>query len=89
MTAAIWRIPRESIEWVGPITMTGTGALTVALVPDDARPTPADWQPPTVLDGERGVLVGGLEVGVYRLWAKVSDTPETPVFSRLAYIYIT
>ena len=86
----IWRLPRESVEWVGPVTLDGDeGVLERALVPSGQRPAEADWKAPTTIGTERGLLVQGLAVGNYRLWARVTDLPEVPVFDDVATIIIT
>lgn len=85
-----WRIPRESVEWIGPVVLTGDVApIELALIPQGARPTSADWKSPEILGGQSGYLVSGLAPGRYSLWAKVSDTPEIPVFDDVVLVVIT
>ncbi len=74
--------PRESVELV-PVTVTvdgvaTTAGVTLALTTDRARPT--TWSAPTVIGPASGWLLDGtLTPGLYRLWARVSSAPETPV----------
>jgi len=49
----------------------------VALVPIGERPTV--WEEPTVLSGKRGVMIEGLPIGQYWIFARVRSEPETPV----------
>ena len=78
-----WNLPRETIEWVGPVTVTADGepatAVELALLPLGTRPAGDVWQAPLVLDGGQGLLVNGLAPDRYVLWARVTDAPETPV----------
>jgi hypothetical protein len=73
--------PRESVEFQ-PITITVDGAVvitgvTFAIVNDGGRPS--TWTAPTTLGGNIGVMLTGLTPGLYRIYAKVSSSPETPV----------
>jgi hypothetical protein len=38
-----------------------------------------DWQTPAQLDDQHGVIITGLQPGVYAVWTKVTDNPETVV----------
>lgn len=90
--ATTWRIPRESKEWVGPITLDVTldgipapspAAVRFAVLPRDQRPADTDWTG-AALDPAG---TGGL--GVYELprpdyarlgiWARVSGVDEDVV----------
>lgn len=91
-----WRMPRESLEWVGPLTITVNGVVTtsyvVSVVPLRTRPTL--WLPPDPLLSAYGMLIGPggtwpLGTGVYQVWAKVTVTGETPVVDNAGTIYIT
>lgn len=44
-----------------------------------AHSRPGDWESAERLDGYLGFWVNGLEVGSYRVWARIDGTPETPV----------
>lgn len=73
--------PRESVEFQ-PVTVTVDGVavttgVTFAVVPYGDRPV--TFVAPTTLGGKIGVMVSGLGVGVYRVWAQVTSAPETPV----------
>lgn len=85
-----WTLVAETREWVGPITLSADGvpvtAFEVTVTEPGARPgTGAGWVAPTVLEGQRGVLVGTGTPFVLRvgrkctIWARFSDTPEAPV----------
>lgn len=87
-----WIIPRETAEWVGPVTLSGNlglGVLELAVLPAGDRPLAGDWDAPMILDTEPGALVAGLTPGSYRLWARVTAAPEAVVFDDLAVICIT
>lgn len=90
--ATVWRVPRESLEFVGPITLTATvdgvvvpissDSVQFAVIPERARPAGTDWTDPV---GEPGGVGIGVEVDPvstsirYGIWAKISDNPFTPV----------
>lgn len=88
----MWRVSRESTEWVGPIPIAITDAegvpvtddvIKFAVMPRYHRPTADDLILP-YLDpegsGALGVLVNPVDgYGMYGIWVKVSDDPETPV----------
>jgi hypothetical protein len=97
--ATIWRLPRLSKEWLGPITVTRDGdpvtGWTLAILPRGQQPTgvAAINQEPTTIDGELGVLVGPgtdhvLTPGLYRLWIRYADATEAPVINDVATIHI-
>jgi hypothetical protein len=73
--------PRESTEFVAvAVTNAGspvTTSLEFAVVADGARPTA--WTASTTLSGNTGILITGLTPGFYRVWARVTSSPETPV----------
>lgn len=90
-TLTQWELVAETLEWVGPITVTVNGSpvtnFTLAVVEGSARPvtfvTPdADPDAPGTA---KGVIVGAgstfpLLVGkTYTIFAKYSDSPEVPV----------
>jgi uncharacterized lipoprotein YajG len=73
--------PRETVEFA-PITVKVDGVevltgVTVSIVAAGVRPTV--WVAPTTLDGKIGVMVTGMTVGAYNVWAKVVSSPETPI----------
>lgn len=73
--------PRETIEFVG-ISVAIDGAITTdgiqfALTTFEQRPT--DWIDAVILGGKTGVMIDGLEPGVYTPYAKLVNDPETPV----------
>lgn len=96
MSSTNWTLPRESREWVGPITVTvnkvATATFTVSVVPMGSRP--AVFLLPDVLGGELGALVGPgstwpLDPGVYGVWVKVAATGESPVLDNIGTIVVT
>jgi hypothetical protein len=91
-TATTWKIPRESKEWVGPITVTITvnGVTTTvdpsevkfAVLPKGRRPAPTDWAAPIAEPGGDGIGVQAdpaAGYGWFGIWAQITDTPEIPV----------
>lgn len=75
------RYPRETVEFL-PVTITVDGApvttnVELSVVARTARPQ--TWTTPTTLDGQIGVMVEGYEPATYAVWARITDTPETPV----------
>lgn len=90
MPSSSWTIPRETVEWIGPVTHTpGEGSLELAILPRGDRPVEADWQTPTTLDGGLGLMLDTPEPGTYYYWARIADNPETPVVERFATILVT
>ena len=82
--------PRESVEFQ-PVEVTRDG-LTIttgvefSIVPDGDRPLA--FTPAAVVNGTTGVIVTGLTQGTYRIFARISAGPETPVID-CGYFYIT
>jgi hypothetical protein len=75
--------PRESVEFQ-PVLVTQDGvAITTgvefAVIKPTARPTDADWFAATLLQGATGFLTGTYGVGIWKVWAQVTDSPEIPV----------
>lgn len=72
--------PRETVEFI-PVNLTRDGetvtSFDVCITKQRNRPT--DWVPAQVLEGKTGTLIQGLQVGVYKVWARITDNPETPV----------
>jgi hypothetical protein len=73
--------PRETVEFQAvTITVDGepvTEGVEFCVTPDGERPD--TWKAPTTLDAKIGVMVQGLAVGNYRVWAKILSNPEIPV----------
>jgi hypothetical protein len=81
---------RETTEFQ-PVTITVDGAsvttnVTFCLAPDGVRPV--TFTAPATVAGKIGVLVTGLTPGAYRVWAKITSNPETPILN-CGYITIT
>jgi hypothetical protein len=98
--SSTWTVPRQSTEWVGPITVTsGTTEITdwtVAVFPRSYQPSDATEisGPPTDIDGQLGVLVGPdsawpLTPGTYRIWIYFDHPPEKPVLNDVGLIKVT
>ena len=73
--------PRETVEFQ-PVTVTIDGTpvttgVTFAVVPAGTRPI--TFVTPTTLAGKIGVMITGMTVGNWNVWAKVTSSPETPV----------
>lgn len=82
--------PRESVEFQ-PVTVTRDGftvssGVSFAIVPDGDRPE--EFTPAVTISGKTGVMVDGLDLGTYRIFAKVAGSPEIPVID-CGYFYIT
>lgn len=87
-----WQLPRESLEWVGPIVVTKTDAATGEPVTDPVqfaflqpgqRPEESDWADP-YLDpdntGNLGILAEPVgSRSFWGIWARVQGNPEVPV----------
>jgi len=83
-------VPRETVEYV-PVDVTVNGVVTTtgiefAVVLDGARPSA--WTAAVVLSSRTYVLLTGLTPGQWRIWARVSAAPETPVIE-CGYITVT
>ena len=81
---------RESVEFL-PVTITvdgvvATSNVTFCLTPEGVRPV--TFATPASVAGKTGIMVSGLAPGVYRVWAKVTSTPEIPVLN-CGYITIS
>lgn len=83
-------LPRETVEYIPvPVTLNGTVTTTgveFAVAADGSRPSV--WTAATVLSGATYVLISGLTPGAWRVWARVSAAPETPVIE-CGYITVT
>ena len=88
------RIPRESTEWVGPITITVddepvTSGVQFAVIPERDRPADDDWTDPYLEPGGTALGVWQAPVADYqvlRVWAKITDSPEIPVLDDVGRI---
>lgn len=73
---------RETTEFV-PVTVTVDGAITTTAVQfavtDAFTERPVTWVNAVIIGGKTGFMLQGRAVGSYRVWAKVTDAPETPV----------
>jgi hypothetical protein len=75
--------PRESVEFqpilitVDGVTVTTNIETQITLV--SGRPSSSAWIPAVTLDGQIGLMIQGLSVGTYEVWARVTDAPEIPV----------
>lgn len=82
--------PRETDE-LAPVTVSIDGAavtsgIEFALTTGNERPE--TWTEPYVVGDASGVRVADLEPGVWKVWAKVTDSPEIPVIE-CGYIRVT
>jgi hypothetical protein len=85
-----WKIPRETKEWVGPVTVTPADAtVELAFISSRLRPVEDDWQAPDVIEDQIGVLVDQPAKGEYSLWARVTSSPEVVVIDRFATVVVT
>ena len=85
-----WRIPRETVEWIGPVNVTPADKpLELAILPVGQRPTTGDWETPLLIDGLPGLMFTPPEQGSYAYWARVTASPETPVVEAFATIRVT
>lgn len=75
------RYPRESVEFQPvEVTLDGepiTDGIEVSITTGTARPTV--WQDAITVDDKTGFMVEGFAVGRYKVWVRVTSTPETPV----------
>lgn len=79
MPSQVW-VPRESVELVALDVKVDGAATTnyqVAVTQGDARPSV--WVAPAVAGPDHGYMTGSLTPGLWRLWVKVTDSPEIPV----------
>lgn len=73
--------PRESVEFQ-PVLVTLDGEPITANVEfsiTNMTARPSDWSAATVLQNQVGVMIVGLSVGTYKVWARITDSPEIPV----------
>lgn len=75
--------PRESVEFV-PVLVTLdnntiTNGIEFSVTLPSARPTDSSWFAATLLAGETGFLTGTYTPGTWKVWARVTDSPEIPV----------
>lgn len=85
-----WIVPRETTEWIGPVTFTPADeTLELAILPHRARPTEDDWETPLVIDGQPGLLLTTPEPGLYSYWARITSSPEIVVVEAFATIGVS
>lgn len=85
-----WSIPRETKEWIGPVTFTPNDAtLQLAILPEGQRPVEADWKTPDSLGGGLGLILDQPDPGMYYYWARLADSPEVPVIEAFGVITVT
>ena len=75
--------PRESVEFQ-PVLITLdnvsiTTGIQIAVLKTNDRPVDGDWFTASTLSGQAGFFTGSYAAGTWKVWAKVSDSPETPV----------
>jgi hypothetical protein len=80
MTTPVFQ--RETVEYVfASVTLNGypiTTGVQLCAVPDGSRPV--TWvNPDTVVSGQLGLLISSLAPDRYRMFAKVTASPEIPV----------
>ena len=97
VSATTWTVPRESREWIGPITPTYVGAtittFDVACIAYGTHPLETDWMAPTMLGQAAGVLIGPgttliLPPGPYALWCRFLANPERPVVTDFGNVIV-
>jgi len=80
--------PRETTEFV-PVTVTVDGVSVTSGVQfsiTNGQTRPTVWMESVTLDDQIGfMLTAPLTVGAYRVWAKVTDSPEIPVIECGSY----
>lgn len=82
-------IDRDSVEYVKvPVTAPADISITsqpvsIAVVDVAARPAPGDWKTASWDGNTAKTLIGPgvlpLSPGTYKVWVKVTDSPEVPV----------
>ncbi|MGH8965298.1 MAG: hypothetical protein ACRDXB_08210 [Actinomycetes bacterium] len=81
----MWTLPRESKEYVGPITVKlgGVEVDTFEISVSVAGERPETWEDPVDYEGAPHRLTGphdsDLPVGLHHVWARVTDDPQLPV----------
>ena len=73
--------PRESVEFQPvDVKVDGQPVTTgVQLAVTGSQERPTAWTDPVLVDGRIGVMVQGLAVGYWYVWARITASPETPV----------
>lgn len=71
---------KESIEFQ-PVAVELDGSpytsFEVCIVLDSARPD--GWSPAVVIDGQPGIMIQDLAIGLYHIYVKINSVPEVPV----------
>lgn len=90
-TATTWRVPRESSQFVGPLTITLTidgvptpvTGVKFAVLPEGVHPTDADWADPIVDPDDADAIGVDVEpvpdAGRWGIWVQVTAPPRAPV----------
>lgn len=85
-----WNIPRETTEWIGPVTVApADAAVELAILPAGTRPAAEDWQAPLLIEGKPGLLLTTPERGTYHYWARLTGSPESVVIQAFATIRVS
>lgn len=87
-----WTLPRESLEWVGPIAVfakvdgipvpVDPSVIRFALVPSGQRPALDEWLPPVVEPGGTALGVQAIPLDTqqtFGIWIKFTDNSNVPV----------
>lgn len=98
MSVEIWRVPHETKEWIGPVTVTANGigisSWEGCLLADGTRPLEADWQTPDSIGPDKGIMIGSgtnyptLTKGSYILWVRFNNGTEVPVSHRAGIVVV-
>lgn len=72
-----------TVPFTADVTAASIDGVELALLPNDDPPIEADWVTATIVGETARVLVGPLEIpltkGSWRVWVRITDTPEIPV----------
>ena len=73
--------PRESVEFQPVLVTLDGNAITtnVEFAITNMTARPSNWVAATTLQNQIGVMVENLSVGTYKVWARITDSPEIPV----------
>lgn len=92
-----WKVPRETQEWLGPVTVTVGGTpvtnFKLCLLPEGTRPptdpASATWLNPAMSGPDAGLSMSGLSVGTYHLWALYSTGLEPGIVVEAGLVVVT
>lgn len=72
-----------TVPFTADVSAASIDGAEIALIADDDPPIEADWHDATIVGETARVLVGpdeiALTVGTWRVWVRITDTPEIPV----------